>query len=503
MTFEIVMAVILVISAVVLLLVLFYITRKSRLNIPGPKGLPIIGNIFELDKKRPHVSMSNWAKEYGQVYKIRFFHRDIVIISGYDALYEALVKRGREFAGRPKTYRIQLLNRNAGIPFQTPNDTWRVLRKATQSQIRQYGSGMERLEQILMEIGLEMVDKFMFYKGEAFNPRPDMYDMTLRTIIILMFGEFFAKDDPVAGMFKEKEALIRIAFGQTGQGVILDAFPFLRFFGNKTYKDLIRCRQIDDDVWKVMKPRLIKRMEDEGVVSIAHALMEACDKPTKGNVGLVTEHDVHMTVVTLVIAGIGTTTNSIYALMNILIHRPDVQDKLHAEVDAALEKYNGDLSSKCKEDMPYTRAVIFELLRYTSIAPFAVPHESTCETEVAGYAVPAGTLVLMNTWGSHHDEQFWGDPSVFRPERFLDACGMLVLADHPARKRILAFGAGHRVCLGESLALTRLFMWTGTLMKHFTLEPATPGQQPCHDPKDYTFGAALSPQDYQLRMIPR
>jgi cytochrome P450 len=131
-------------------------------------------------------------------------------------------------------------------------------------------------------------------------------------------------------------------------------------------------------------------------------------------------------------------------LINILTHYPNVQKTLRDKVDRVVGASRLP-SIRDRDAMPYACATILELLRFTNVVPTLV-HETLEDTTVGGYAVPAGTKVVPLFWALHHDESYWGDPWVFRPERFLDDGGRLVTLDHTNRKHLMAFGSGLRVC---------------------------------------------------------
>lgn len=71
-----------------------------------------------------------------------------------------------------------------------------------------------------------------------------------------------------------------------------------------------------------------------------------------------------------------------------------------------------------REHMPYTQAVVLEFMRYHSVLA-AFPHSTLEDATLHDglYTVPVGTLILPLFWALHHDEAFWGDPYVFRPDR--------------------------------------------------------------------------------------
>ena len=73
----------------------------------------------------------------------------------------------------------------------------------------------------------------------------------------------------------------------------------------------------------------------------------------------------------------------------------------------------------------YTEAVLYEVQRLGSIAPFGLPHMADEDVTICGYLIPAGTMVLANIYGLHHDKRYWEDADTFNPERFLDSSGEL------------------------------------------------------------------------------
>lgn|SRR6218665_2388515 len=210
----------------------------------------------------------------------------------------------------------------------------------------------------------------------------------------------------------------------------------------------------------------------------------------------------------LILGGTASTTNLIYAYLNIMLHHRSAYDRVKAEISNCLFDLDLDLIAHrpCLSDkgtMPYTQASVLELLRYVSIAPFTVPHQALVNTTIAGYKVPQGTDVLCNLWAVLHDEGLWEDPWRFRPERFLTEDGAsLVAPDHPNRRRLIAFGAGPRHCIGEVFAHSRLFLIVTSLLRDFDLHPDPEAASVSCDPRTYSLGIALYPRDFKLRLTP-
>ena len=191
-------------------------------------------------------------------------------------------------------------------------------------------------------------------------------------------------------------------------------------------------------------------------------------------------------------AGIVTTSNN---------HHPEVITRIQQEVDKVIGS-NRQVSLRDRENLQYTRAAIFESLRYCTLVAFGLPHAPTKPTTLLGCDIPKGTTVITNFWAVHHDSDFWDLPWEYCPERFLDADGHLVPADHQARKHLFAFGAGGRKCIGSVLALNRMLVFTASLMQKFDLSP-DPEVNVSYDPRSYIQANALRPKPYKIKLIPR
>ena len=226
--------------------------------------------------------------------------------------------------------------------------------------------------------------------------------------------------------------------------------------------------------------------------SLARRLLEHTEPHADTAISAV---DAKKTTTSLLFAGVTTTSASFYAAVNILAHKHEVQEHINQEILSVSGTSAVSLTHRPK--MPCTHAFVLELLRYTSIVPMGVTHCVHQEATLNGFQIPADTRVYCNLWALHHEEDFWGDPYEFRPERYLDDKGCLVPADHPHRKHLMPFGAGTRVCLGESLALARLFLWVATLVQRFQVTPATGNDISAIDPRLFELEAVLRVTRYK------
>jgi hypothetical protein len=143
----------------------------------------------------------------------------------------------------------------------------------------------------------------------------------------------------------------------------------------------------------------------------------------------------------------------------------------------------------------------FKFLRanggFRTLEPLGEMHATLTDTEVNGYFIPAGTVVLPNLYSVHMDPKTWSDPNEFRPERFLDANNSLILRD-----QIMPFSIGKRSCLGEVLARQELFVFLGALVQRFIIEPPI-GVQKVDDTTDASRAFVSPPTTIQMRLLAR
>jgi cytochrome P450 len=147
--------------------------------------------------------------------------------------------------------------------------------------------------------------------------------------------------------------------------------------------------------------------------------------------------------------------------------------------------------------MPYTEAFIMEILRISSIIPLGVGHSTMEDFTFHGYDIPKGTQILSNIFAVHHDPKIWGDPEIFRPERFLKKDGRTV----EKNDNLIPFSTGKRICLGFNLALDEIFLFATSLVQKFDISVEAGKPMPTLEPKGGQI--TLLPHPYSVVMKER
>uniref|UniRef100_A0A8C6V6R1 Cytochrome P450 family 2 subfamily R member 1 n=1 Tax=Naja naja TaxID=35670 RepID=A0A8C6V6R1_NAJNA len=190
----------------------------------------------------------------------------------------------------------------------------------------------------------------------------------------------------------------------------------------------------------------------------------------------------------LIIAGTETTTNVLRWAVLFMALYPNIQGHVHKEIDLVIgPNKTACLEDKCK--MPYTEAVLHEILRFCNIVPLGIFHATSKDTVVRGYSIPQGTTVITNLYSVHFDEKYWSNPEMFCPERFLDSSGQFV-----KKEAFIPFSLGRRHCLGEQLARMEMFLFFTALLQRFHLHFPS-ALVPNLKPK---FGMTLQPHPYLI-----
>jgi cytochrome P450 len=138
---------------------------------------------------------------------------------------------------------------------------------------------------------------------------------------------------------------------------------------------------------------------------------------------------------------------------------PETQSRAQAELDAVVGRARLPTFADYQL-LPYTRAMVKELLRWRTIAPMAVPHRTTEDDWYEGMFIPKGTICIPNVWYMNHDPEIYGeDADHFDPARHLDANGDIAPGPPDTKEEgHVSFGFGRRKCPGRYVANNSLFI---------------------------------------------
>lgn len=150
-----------------------------------------------------------------------------------------------------------------------------------------------------------------------------------------------------------------------------------------------------------------------------------------------------------------------------------------------------------RSSLPYTEACIREIMRFETLVPSGLAHKALVDTEFLGYTIPKGTIIMPALDAAMHDSTAWDNPYEFHPERFLDSAGNICLSKDIS----LPFGAGKRLCAGETFARNMLFLFTAGFLQAFSVGMPN-GVKPYKFSENLT-GMIRSTPDHWIKATPR
>ncbi len=323
----------------------------------------------------------------------------------------------------------------------------------------------------------------LWQDGQTRDLFKDMTRFALGVINQVVFGTSI-KDDTMLNKIEHAAHIIH-HYGHQSVGshinMHLEEIPFIGKFTNsaraRRFMDGIIYRQIEDH-------RSKGNYDGNDLLSV---LLKIQQTP-EGSQSL-SDTQIRDELMTMFFAGHETTASGLSWTFYLLSQHPDVEEKLHGELDRVL---NG--RTPALEDVPnlrYTRMVLCESMRlYPPVWTLGRrPPRGVTNLYIEGYQVPNKSMILISPYLIHHDERFFPDPERFDPERFTP--------EEEAKRHRFAyfpFGGGNRKCIGEPLAWLESMLALATIASRWRLR-LFPGHHVEMEPL-----ISLKPK-YGMRMI--
>ncbi|KAG8228076.1 hypothetical protein J437_LFUL009048 [Ladona fulva] len=421
-------------------------TKKPHDFPPGPKCLPFIGCYLEFKKlmkqhKFMYRTLNIYHEKYGPIIGLRLGRRFLISVSGKDAVQEGLSRE--EFDGRQRSFMVdhRTMGVRRGVIF-TDGEEWKEQRRFALRNLRDLGLGKRSMESMIREEALELVSRLTEMGKKAGSEGVQMEKVytipVLSSLWTILSGQRYSQEDEKLKKFTGLVTTLSRLITSAGIETVEE---------HKKTKSDGEPRDFIDTYLDEMKKRdgeasyfsgLYEKFSFKNVWSSEGQLIAICDD----------------------LFGAGTETTSYTLAFGVLflLHHPDVQAKIHEELDRVIGRDRFPTLDD-KPNLPYLNAVIYEIRRCCNIVPMTVPHRCVRDTEFRGYTIPKEASIIFNLWSLYMDRDYWGDPHVFRPERFLvpDESGGWKLKDEPSW--LLTFGLGQRRCLGEPLARASLYVF--------------------------------------------
>lgn len=396
------------------------------LRPPGPRRIFPLSGLFAY-RKGPLPFFQNLAARYGDISYFRLGPQEAFFLNHPDYIKDVLVTNHLNFH---KGLALQRAKRLLGEGLLTSEgDFHRRQRRLAQpafhrARIASYAGVMTACASETRE---------RWHSGETLDMSEEMMRLTLGIVGKTLFDADVVSDAREVGeamtIVMDLFNTITIPFFELLQKLPL---PQLRRFDNAKAK-------LDAIIYRLIEERR-RSGEDRG--DLLSMLLLAQD--TEGDGGAMSDEQLRDEVMTIFLAGHETTANALTWTWYLLSQNPEVEAKLHEEIDRVLEGRLPGFEDLAQ--LKYTEMVLAESMRLYPPA-WALGRLAIKECEIAGYIVPSGSLVLMSQYVMHRDPRYFPEPLRFDPDRWTSEA-----RESRPQFSYFPFGGGPRRCIGEGFA---------------------------------------------------
>ncbi|HET8662414.1 MAG TPA: cytochrome P450 [Micromonosporaceae bacterium] len=417
---------------------------------PGPRGRPLLGSVLEL--RRDLVGFLRQAtEEYGDIVRFNVAGFTVHLVTHPDHLRHVLQVNNRNYDKQSHEYRPLKLAFGEGL-FTSDGDFWRRQRRLMQPAFHR--QRISRLGDGIVADVVSRVDTWRPYaeRGEALDIAAEMVNLSMNVATKALFSTGLRDDDEVATISRDLDTMVNYCLYRTMSPLA----PPLRVPTRRNRAFNRAVGELDGIIFRILNERRRHGTEANDLLSM---LMAARDEETGEGMP---DRQMRDEVATLLLGGYETTSNLLSWTWYELSRHPEVEARLHAEVDRVL---GGRLPTVADAaQLGYARMVLDETLRLYPV-PWLERRAAKADT-VGGYEVPAGSLVYISPYLTHRHPGFWKDPERFDPERFTPE-----RQDARPRFAYFPFGGGPRMCIGNGLALLEAQLTLATIAQRYRLRP--------------------------------
>ena len=434
-------------------------------QLPGPRGLPLLGNALQLDGHRFHQQLEQWRLEFGPLFKLQIGKRKLLAVADHHVI--AAILRDRP-AGFKRTSRLEEIWLEMKLPlgvFGANGEVWQRQRRMVMAgfdpaHVKSYFPALQAVAQRLVGRW-----RLAALAGQDIDLQADLMRYTVDTIAGLAFGA---------------EVNTLESSGHVIQQHLDKIFPalFKRVLAPVATWRIVRSsadRQLERSIAEVnaavagFVQQARARMQADPALrqhprNLLEAMIAAADVAGSG----IDDDQVAGNVLTMLLAGEDTTANTLAWMIHLLWLSPDALARATDEVRRVVR----DPASPTFDEMAqlnYVEACAHETMRLKPVAPI-IPLQTVHAMTIGDVQVPAGIIIQNIMRSDSVSDSHLPRAASFEPERWLTENGGPGAAANAAKRISMPFGAGPRICPGRYLALLEMKMAIAVLLGNFDIE---------------------------------
>lgn len=469
---------------------------RSLAQLPGPPGLPILGNSFDLRPSRSVEIFERWAREHGPLCRVKFPRGNLLLVTQPEWGEQLLRARPgalRRWSGIEPVF-AELGARGV---FSEEGEAWRAQRRLvmealSQRHLRGFFPTLKRVTQRLQRHWERAASD-----GRVIEPTVDLMRFTTDVTVSLAFSTDMNSIEDAEQQLQKNLSLVFPAIGNR----LNSLFPYWRYLelpkDRRLSRALAEIKKIQVELLAAARARVETKQAQAGDTPDeeieASDMLEAMLLARDEQGAHYSDDALYGNMLTMLLAGEDTTAFGLAWALHFLADRPDIVEKMRQEADERMGHTSvlDDLATA--KPLAYIDGVANEALRLKSPAP-AAPLETLKELAIGDVYVPPGCAVQVMTRIPAVSEANFSSPQLFAPERWLPSSGF---ARHEPRVNI-PFGSGPRICPGRTLALLEMRMVLSMLAKNFDIQRVGEASQVLE-----RTAFVLTPVGIRVKLTPR
>ncbi|KAL1307347.1 cytochrome P450 71D10-like [Arachis ipaensis] len=438
-------------------------SSKDITNLPpGPRKLPIIGNMHNLVGSMPHECLRNLASKYGPLMHLKLGEVSHIIVTSPEMAQEIMKTQDLNFCDRPNLLfaRVMTYNRT-DIALGPYGDYWRHIRKICNMELLT-AKRVQSFRHIREAEVSELVKAISQSQGSIFNLSHKIFSTTYGIAARIVFGKKYSYQE---FFISSIEKAIQIG----GGNCIADLYPSIRVVLEMMSRDKAKLEELYIKTDKVLQDIIDDHRnrkdgkceeEEEGSEDLVDVLLKFQQIESEYPL---TDDNIKAIIQDIFTAGGETSSAVVEWAMAEMIKNPKVMERAQSEVRRVYGN-KGYVDESELHQLTYLKCIIKETLRLHPSVPLLLPRENREPCQIKGYQIPSNSRIIINAWAIGRDPRYWIDAMDFKPERFVDEYS---IDNRGTNFEFIPFGSGRRMCPGIAFATPNMELSLAQFLYHF------------------------------------